>query len=68
MADPPDLDRTDDLLPMHAPPGLQALLEEYRRRYPAFRSGPIPGVETPDPSPHPMMDALLAEYRQQGLL
>jgi hypothetical protein len=68
MADPPDLDGTDDLLPMHSPRGMQSLLKEYRRRYPAFRSGPIPDGEKPDPSPHPLMDALLAEYRQQGLL
>jgi hypothetical protein len=47
---------------------MQALLEEYRRKYPAFRTGVVPGVEPPDPSAHPLLDALLAEYRERGLL
>jgi hypothetical protein len=68
MADQAVLDTTDDPIPMRSPPGMKALLEGYRRRYPAFRCGPIPGVQTQDPSPHPLMDALLAEYRQKGLL
>jgi hypothetical protein len=47
---------------------MQALLEEYRRKYPAFRIGPAQGVESPEPSAHPLLDALLAEFRERGLL
>jgi hypothetical protein len=68
MPSPPDLEPADDLARAHLPPGMRALLEECRRRYPAFRTGPTPSVEPQNPSPHPLMDALLVEYRKQGRL
>ena len=54
--------------PAFPPHGMQALLEEYRRRFPAFRAGPAPGSEPRHESKHPLMDALLDEYRAKGLL
>jgi hypothetical protein len=68
MPSPPDLEPTDDLARAQLPPGIRALLEEFRRRYPAFRTGLAPSVEPQNPSPHPLMDALLVEYRKQGRL
>jgi hypothetical protein len=66
MTDPQDLEPTDDDDPQaHPAPGIQALLEEFRRRYPALRTGSAASVEPPNPSPHPLMDALLAEYRKK---
>ena len=68
MPIPPDLKPVEDPSRSELPPGMRALLEEYRRRYPAFRTGPSPSVEPQSPSPHPLMDALLEEYRKQGRL
>lgn len=68
MPSPPDLQPTDDLARAQLPPGMRALLGECRRRYAAFRTGPPPSVEPQSPSPHPLMDALLEEYRKQGRL
>lgn len=68
MPSPPELEPTDDLTRAQLPPGMRALLEEFRRRYPAFRTGPAPSVEPQSRSPHPLMDALLEEYRRQGRL
>ena len=67
MTGPQDLKPTDDAQ-AHQPSGMRALLEEFRRRYPTLRTGSAPSVEPPNPSAHPLMDALLAEYRKKGRL
>lgn len=66
MADPTDTE--DAAPPTFPPPGMRALLDECRRTYPAFRAGPAPGSEPRQESKHPLMDALLEEYRAKGLL
>lgn len=66
LADPTDTD--DDVPPTFTPPGMRALLDEYRRKYSAFRAGPAPGSEPRQESKHPLLDALLEEYRAKGLL
>ena len=68
MTGPQNLEPADDDPQAHPAPGTRALLEEFRRRYPALRTGSAASVEPPNPSPHPLMDALLAEYRKKGLL
>jgi hypothetical protein len=68
MTDPQDLEPVDDDAQAHQPSGMRALLEEFRRRYPALRTGSAPRLDPPNPSPHPLMDALLAEYRKKGPL
>lgn len=54
--------------PAFPPPGMRALMAEYRLKYPAFRAGPAPGSEPRQESQHPLMDTLLEEYRAKGLL
>jgi hypothetical protein len=68
MTDLQDLEPVDDDAQAHPAPRMRALLEEFRRRYPALRTGSAPRVEPPNWSPHPLMDALLAEYRKKGRL
>ena len=68
MTDPQDLEPVDDDAQAHPAPDMRALLEEFRRRYPALRTGSAPSVEPPNRSAHPLMDALLAEYRKKGRL
>jgi hypothetical protein len=68
MTGPQNLEPADDDPRAHPAPGMRALLEEFRRRYPALRTGSAPRVEPPNRSAHPLMDALLAEYRKKGRL
>jgi hypothetical protein len=68
MTDPQDLEPVDDDAQAHQPSGMRALLEEFRRRYPALRTGSAPRLDPPNRSAHPLMDALLAEYRKKGRL
>jgi hypothetical protein len=63
-----DDDTGEPVVPTFPPPGMRALVDEYRRKYPAFRAGPAPGSEPRHESKHPLMDALLEEYRAKGLL
>lgn len=67
MADPTDTD--DSVPPAFPPPGMQALLEECRRQYPAaFTTGPVPPGPPQEKSAHPLMDALRTKFRNEGLL
>ena len=64
----PDDDASDGPPTAFPPPGMRSLMDEYRRKYPAFRAGPAPSSEPWQESKHPLMDALLEEYRAKGLL
>lgn len=66
MADPTDTE--NNVQPACPPPGMRALLDEYRRKHSAFRTGPAPGSEARQESKHPFMDALLEDYRYKGFL
>lgn len=63
-----DDDTNGQAQPSFPPPGMAALLDEYRRLFPALRTGPAPSSAPRKQSKHPLMDALLEEYRAKGLL
>jgi hypothetical protein len=63
-----DDDTNGEAQPAFPPPGMAALLDEYRRLFPALRTGPARNSAPRKQSKHPLMDALLEEYRAKGLL
>jgi len=63
-----DDDTNGEAQPTFPPPGMAALLDEYRRLCPALQTEPARNSAPRKQSKHPLMDALIEEYRAKGLL
>jgi hypothetical protein len=63
-----DDDANGEAQPAFPPPGMGALLDEYRHLFPALRTGVAPSSVPRKQSKHPLVDTLLEQYRAKGLL